>query len=227
MVVEPNRHHNQTVVIEENRGPLHRHHETVIVESNPYGMGGNTVVVEERRHHETVIVENNPYGMGGGMGSTVIVENTNPYGGMGQAYVFPLFVQQCFNRRVHLCNLHNKFLVASNFGDRPLGHHDPNHGFFDSAVWIIEPHRLHPDRVSIRSAVSGAYLVHWNGQVTLHREVNWPEASWHFNEWTGLASFRTHEGHYLSIDEFGSEVHTVPHFDGRPHERQLFNVRYH
>ena len=45
-------------------------------------------------------------------------------------------------------------------------------------------------------------------------------------EWDGVASFRTFNGAYLSLDEHDHGVHTVQHYDGRPHNKQLFELRY-
>jgi len=135
-------------------------------------------------------------------------------------------ISGCFGRRIHLVNLHGKHLLAAGFGHRPVGHHNPHHGFHDSGVWIVEKHGTYTDRVSLRSAVNGAYLVHHGHYVSLHKDVGWSEASWHMNEWDGVASFRSHRGEYLSLDEHDHNVHVVSHYDGRPHGKQLFHVRH-
>jgi hypothetical protein len=45
-------------------------------------------------------------------------------------------------------------------------------------------------------------------------------------EWNGAASFRSHHGGYLSLDDFDSGVQVVNHYDGRPHNKQLFEIRH-
>jgi len=148
---------------------------------------------------------------------------TSTYGAPTGA--FDPFISAFFNRRVQLWNLHGKFLMSGNYGDRAKAHHDPNHGFPGSSLWIIEAHSQFTDRVAVRSAITGAFLVHEGHHVSMHQNVFWQEASWSVQNWGGAIAFRSYSGHFLSLDDDDSNVHTVQHYDGRPHNKQLFEAR--
>jgi len=133
-------------------------------------------------------------------------------------------ILNCFMKRVQLWNLHGKYLISGH--DHPHGHHDPNYGFWNSSVWIIETHGMFNDRVSLKSAENGKYLCHYGGHIQMHHNVGWNEASWHMENHGAFFTFRSHHGHYLGLDKHDSGVHAHAHYSGYPHVNQQFEVRY-
>jgi len=137
-------------------------------------------------------------------------------------------VNSCFGRPIQLYNHHAKFLCGGS--NNPHGHHNPNHGFNQSSYWFIEPHEMFGDKVRLRNQ-NGMYLCHIGGSMfcSMYPVASHNDVAWHMEMYPGFSGqnvlFRSHHGHYLSLDKHGSHVHCKSHWNG-PHESQRFEIRY-
>jgi hypothetical protein len=131
-------------------------------------------------------------------------------------------VSASFGRTVQLWNLHGKFLCAGEHN--PHGHHDPHYGFRHSSHWIIEPHGVYSDKVSLRS-VNGKYLCHegHSSFVRMHHDARHQNVSWHMQFYGNEVTFRSNSGHFLGCDHIGHDVHA---WNEGPHLKQKFELRY-
>jgi len=169
-------------------------------------------------------------GMYGQPPGVVQQTTTMGMGGMVQQTTtsFAPIVTSCFGRPVQLYNHHAKFLCGGT--NNPHGHHNPNHEFSQSSYWFIEPHDMFGDKVRLRSQ-NGLYLCHIGGSMfcSMYPVASHNDVAWHMEMFPGFGGqnvlFRSHHGHYLSLDKHDSHVHCKSHYDG-PHESQRFEIRY-